>query len=138
MNLKKPLSYEEQVNKLEKQGMYIESKEDAISVLKRVNYYRFTGYAIQNRIHSSSSKYVQGTSFNTIYEIYKFDCEIRIIIRKYIEIVETYFRSIIAYNFSIKHCNSEPYDQHYSEDNFYDKKVYRMVMDGLEKEEEEV
>ena len=46
MDLKQPLTYDEQLNKLEAHGMVISDKAKAIDILKRVNYYRFTGYAL--------------------------------------------------------------------------------------------
>lgn len=78
MELKKPLTFDEQLHKLESHGMIIANYEEAKNVLKTVNYYRFTGYALQFR--------------------------------------------------------KSPYDQHYDENNFYNKKGYREVMDAFGKE----
>ena len=47
MELKKALTYEEQVDRLEKvHNLTIDSKEDAISILSRINYYRLSAYGI--------------------------------------------------------------------------------------------
>ena len=46
MVLKKPLTFEEQVLKLEEHGMNISDREIAIDILKRINYYKLTGYAL--------------------------------------------------------------------------------------------
>ena len=46
MDLKKPLTFEEQLDKLVTHGIVITDKEKAIDILKKVNYYRFTGYAL--------------------------------------------------------------------------------------------
>ena len=47
--LKKPLKYEEQVDKLKEHGMLVEDKDQAVTLLKQINYYRFTGDALQFR-----------------------------------------------------------------------------------------
>ena len=41
MDLKKPLTFDEQVDKLEAHGIVISDREKAKNILKRVNYYRF-------------------------------------------------------------------------------------------------
>ena len=49
MNLKKPLKYEEQLQQLISHGLVVDKskKEEYIDILSKVNYYRFTGYALQ-------------------------------------------------------------------------------------------
>ena len=49
MDLKKPLTFDEQLDKLASHGIIISDREKAKDILKRVNYYRFTGYALQFR-----------------------------------------------------------------------------------------
>ena len=49
MDLKKPLTFDEQLDKLIVHGMIVADREKAKDILKRVNYYRFTGYALQFR-----------------------------------------------------------------------------------------
>lgn len=49
MDLKKPLTFDEQLDKLVSHGIVIADREKAKDILKRVNYYRFTGYALQIR-----------------------------------------------------------------------------------------
>ena len=44
MDLKKPLTFDEQLDKLIVHGMIVADREKAKDILKRVNYYRFTGY----------------------------------------------------------------------------------------------
>lgn len=70
---KKPLTFEEQINKLEDHGIVISDREKAKDILKRVNYYRFTGYALQFRENPSGSNYIEGTTFETVYHLYKVD-----------------------------------------------------------------
>ena len=42
MDLKKPLTFDEQLDKLIAHGMIVADREKAKDILKRVNYYRFT------------------------------------------------------------------------------------------------
>lgn len=49
MDLKKPLTFDEQLDKLIAHGMIVADREKSKDILKRVNYYRFTGYALQFR-----------------------------------------------------------------------------------------
>ena len=117
MNLKKPLTFDEQLDKLIAHGMVILDREKAKNILKKVNYYRFTGYALQFRKAPSDSSYIEGTTFETVYRLYKVDEILRDTFRRYIEKVEVYYRTQIAYGFSTAKCIEEPYDQHYDETN---------------------
>ena len=65
MDLKKPLTFDEQLDKLIAHGMIVADREKAKDILKRVNYYRFTGYALQFRQEPSGSDYLEGTTFET-------------------------------------------------------------------------
>ena len=134
MDLKKPLTFDEQLDKLAAYGMIITDREKAKDILKRVNYYRFTGYALQFRQDPSGSDYIAGTTFETVYHLYKVDEILRDIFRRYIEKAEVYYRTQIAYGFSIAKCTETPYDQHYDENNFYNKKGYREVMENFSRE----
>ena len=134
MDLKKPLTFDEQLDKLVAHGMIITDREKAKDILKRVNYYRFTGYALQFRQAPSGSDYIVGTTFETVYHLYKVDEILRDTFRRYIEKAEVYYRTQIAYGFSIAKCTETPYDQHYDENNFYNKKGYREVMENFSRE----
>lgn len=48
--------------------MIIEDEERAIEVLKRVSYYRFTGYDLTFK---KDNIYIEGTTFETIYRHYE-------------------------------------------------------------------
>ena len=134
MDLKKPLTFDEQLDKLAAHGMIITDREKAKDILKRVNYYRFTGYALQFRQDPSGSDYIVGTTFETVYHLYKVDEILRDTFRRYIEKAEVYYRTQIAYGFSIAKCTETPYDQHYDENNFYNKKGYMEVMENFSRE----
>lgn len=132
--LKKPLTFKEQINILKLHGMYIDDDQIAEDTLKKINYYRFTGYALQFRVAKNQSDYKAGTTFRQVHRIYLFDEALRDICRKYIEIAEVYYRTQIAYGFSISKCTKPPHDQHYDKRNFYNKTGYEDVMANFDKE----
>ena len=91
MDLKKPLSFQQQVDRLMEHGMYVESRQEAAQFLSNVNYYRFTGYALQFRAENGQD-YRKGTSFEDVKKLYLFDEELRGILRDALERVETMLR----------------------------------------------
>ena len=68
MDLKKPLTFDEQLDKLAAHGMIITDRENAKDILKRVNYYRFTRYALQFRQAPSLLAYRIETNYNSSNE----------------------------------------------------------------------
>lgn len=83
-NLKKPLPIVGQIERLKFHNMIIPDEGFAAEVLMNVNYYRLSGYALQFRISENNSDFIQGTMFDNVYEIYKFDEELRGLLRVYI------------------------------------------------------
>lgn len=136
MNLKKPATFDEQIGILEKHGISINNCKHANDILKFVNYYRLTGYALQFRVSENESLYTGNISFDDVYNIYKADEHLRNLLRLYIEKAEIYYRTQIAYGFAISKCTVPPYDQHYNENNFYDKDGYNRVMENFGREKD--
>lgn len=99
-DLKQPKSFLEQLAILEDRNMIIEDREHAISVLKRVNYYRLTAYALQVKKDDSYNKNI---SFEKMYRLYKFDKKLRHLILGILETIEISLRTYMAYNLSIKY-----------------------------------
>jgi len=134
VELKTPFTYEQQVEQLRNHGMEIVNIYRARTLLTKINYYRFSGYALQYRKAPEDSDYMDGTTFDSVYKVYQFDAELRSVLRKYIEIVEIYFRAQISYGFSMAKCLAPPHDQHYDENNFYRKKEFNEVISNLERD----
>lgn len=128
------MTFEKQIEMLKSHGMLIVDEEKAKQILVEINYYRFTGYALQYRISPDESDYEEGTFFENVYRIYQFDERLRNIFHKYIEMIEVYYRTQISYGFSMAKCRKPPYDQHYDESNFYNKQGYKEVMTNFKKE----
>ena len=134
MELKKPLTFDDLIEKLKSHGIVIDDEERAKDILEQINYYRFTGYALQFRKDPAGSDYIEGTTFETVYHLYKVDEILRDTFRRYIEKAEVYYRTQIAYGFAIEKCTKPPYEQHYDENNFFYKKGYQEVMANFSRE----
>lgn len=124
--LKKPTTYQEQINLLKSRGIIIDDEENAQSILERVGYYRLSGYLYQFK--EDESNYQSGLTFEKIYKIYEFDRALRSIILSYMEIVEIRTRSLLSYEFSLSHCCDNNHDEHYSDSCFYNKQRWKEVM----------
>ena len=134
MDLKKPLTFDEQVDKLVSHGIIVEDRNVAKRILQSVNYYRLTGYSLQFRKNPLYSECIEGITLGKLYHLYIVDENLRDIFRKYIEKAEIYYRTQIAYGFAIAKCTETPYDQHYDINNFYNKKGYQEVMEAFSRE----
>ena len=131
MDLKKPLSYEEQITRLEEHNLEVQDRNFAIEFLSRVNYYRFTGYALQFRKSPHDSDYIAGITFELVAEIYRFDCDLRHLLHKQIEILEIFYRTQIAYHFSMSKCFLPPHNQHYDLTIFFDQENAKTVINNF-------
>ena len=134
MELKEPLSFEKQIEKLYSHGMVMEDEARVKEILAEISYYRLTGYTVQYRKNPDERDYIEGLPFEKVYRIYQFDESLRDSFRKYIEVAEVYYRTQISYGFSMVKCVNPPYDQHYDENNFYNKTGYKEVMESFKKE----
>jgi len=134
VNLKSPLTIDEQVARLIQHGLIIKNKKEAAEFLSEINYYRFTGYALQYRVSPHQSDYINNVTFKHILDLYQFDAELRTLLRKYLEIIEHYFRTRISYCFSVKKCQLPPHNQHYDKSNYYRKDRFDEVLKSFERE----
>lgn len=134
MEIKQPLSFEEQLNQLKLHGLKISNDEYALDYLKRINYYRFTGYCLEFRKSQSDSNFIDDTTFESIRKIYDFDTELRNCLSNYLHHVEIYFRTQISNIFSIRRCSRSPHDQHYDFANYYYQDRVRDIFRSIERE----
>lgn len=73
-------TYDEQVEILAARGMAIGDREQAIDMLRRVNYYRLSGYWYPFRRQTSSGRedaFYVGTRFSDVVALYEFDVRLR-------------------------------------------------------------
>ena len=137
MNLKKPLTFSEQVAKLNEHGIIITDAEKKVveEYLSHVNYYKLTGYTLQFREDAKSSNLAAAHTFSEIKKLYDFDADMRQMLRGYLEIVETYCKTQIANTFALEKCMTPPYDQHYDEANYFNKIGFQHIMQNFGKEQ---
>ena len=66
--LKPPKTFEEQLEILNNHGLIIEDKEIALTILSKINYYRFSAYLLPFR-NEKTKKYQESVTFTKIYRI---------------------------------------------------------------------
>ena len=135
MELKCPLTIDEQIKKLDEHGIIIENTDEAKALLQKVSYYRLTGYLLQFRKAPSSSDLESKHLLSELCQLYEFDMQFRSLIRHYIEICEVYYKTHISRVFALEKCVESPHDQHYNPENYYNKDGFQKIMDRFDKEE---
>ncbi len=95
---KPALTYEDQARLLIERGVEA-SVDEIIEKLSFVNYYRFSSYLYPFK-NKNSEQFIKGTMFSTVWDLYKFDRDLRSLVFKAIEIVEIAIRTKITYHFS--------------------------------------
>ena len=78
MELKGPLSFSQQVKRLQEHGMCISDPKDAERKLSKINHLTAYGYgALSLRGDREGNRYVSGTDFDMVYRLYLFDEELK-------------------------------------------------------------
>lgn len=134
MELKEPKSFRDLVTRLKEHGIEVSNDEYAEAFFKNVSYYRLSGYALQYRLAPNNSDCYPGTKFDDLLLIYNFDSELRNMLRKWIEIVEVFYRTTISHYFSMSHCTLPPHDQHYVLSNYADQANMKDLLDKIKKQ----
>lgn len=70
----------------------------AIQKLQHISYYRLSAYFLP--FQATKDRFDEGTTFESIIDVYHFDRELRILTFNAIEKIEIFLRTSIAYNFS--------------------------------------
>jgi abortive infection bacteriophage resistance protein len=98
---KKPwLTFEEQAELLINERGLIADRNELISHLADVGYYRLSGYWYifkrnpkPNNEDARDERFVEGTTFDKVWKLYTFDRQFRLVVLDAIERVEVYFRT---------------------------------------------
>lgn len=130
--LKPPKTFQEQLALLETRDMVVDDSEKALRALQQMNYYRLTGYAYQYK-HAKGERYQAGTTFEQVIQLYSFDQEFRRILYKYLELIEIYARTQVAYHFSHLYGSAGHYDNHNFEKKEYHEKFLISLSDQMGK-----
>ena len=91
---------DEQIDILKDKGLVICDVDYAKEVLLRENYFFIMGYRHVFLKKDSSRKFIDGTTFEELYNLFVFDRMFRNIIFKNILIVENNYKSILSYTLS--------------------------------------
>lgn len=95
LRLKKPTTYQEQLDILKKRNVVVDNQEQCEAILETLNYYRFVACFLPFK--QSDGSYRIGTQFQQVYRIYEFDRKLRSILFAALEEVEIYLRAKFAY-----------------------------------------
>lgn len=108
---KKFLTLSEQVEHLRDRGMEIDNCDHARELLRRVGYYRLSGYWYIYKDNASHQKgtFVEGVSLRDIEKLYNFDRDLRMLVFSAIERIEVALRAAIGHTLgahgSMSHTN---------------------------------
>jgi abortive infection bacteriophage resistance protein len=91
---KPPLTFEQQVDLIKSRGFVLRDEVKIIEFLKRVSYYRLSAYFIPFQIENDTYTNVD---FESVIDLYKFDCKIRRLLFGIIENIEISLRTDITY-----------------------------------------
>lgn len=137
MELKPALKYDEQITKLrDNHNLSISDNKFAKEVLKKVNYYRLSGYGIGLKKVDNIEHYRDGVSIELLFNLYCFDSQFKNNLMRTIEQIEIEFRTQIAYHLSVKYGS----DVLIHKDNFVyktnkdGKTIYSIILENLNKE----
>ncbi len=95
MEVKKPATFRQQVDALQKKGLVIRNESRCEAFLRRVTYYRFSGYLYPFR--QTQDRHIESVTFERVYQVYEFDRQIRCLLLSVMEEIELHLRSQISY-----------------------------------------
>ncbi len=131
--LKDPKTIDQQIELLKTRGLVIDDDSKAAFILMNINYYRLTAYLLPFK--KSDDSYVEGTTFEQIYEAYMFEKKLRLLLTGILGTVEISFRTYIAYTLSINHSKEGAY-AYSNYRNFINKDYHQKFILILKKEKE--
>ena len=91
------LTFEQQADLLISRGLICD-RSDLISKLESVGYYRLSGYLHLFKV--DDDEFVDNTTLDKVYEIYRFDRQLRVLVIDAIERFEVYVRTNLVYKLS--------------------------------------
>ena len=104
---KPPKTFDEQIQILENRGLIINDRARAKRHLSNVSYYRMSAYMLPFKKRDASGKpldeFVEGTTWDDVYSLYKFDRKLRLLVFDAIERIEIALRTQVIYQLSHKY-----------------------------------
>lgn len=93
---KPPLSLDELVGRLSDRGLRITDPERARRYLQHIGYYRLSPYTIPFQQDGSDHRFLEGTRFDDVLDLYVFDRALRALVTDAIERVEVAIRAALT------------------------------------------
>ena len=97
--IKPATTFEQQLEILRNRGLVISDNENALNVLRSVNYYRFSAYTLTLK-NRSTNEFHENTTFEDVFRLYEFDSKLRHLLVGVLEAIEIAFRTRVAYEFA--------------------------------------
>ncbi len=98
--LKKPLTVEEQINRLKERGLLISDINLARKYLSHISYYRLAGYWWPMQENDENHNFKINSTFENVIKLYNFDAELRLVLFDVIEKIEISLRTKLIYHLS--------------------------------------
>lgn len=103
---KPPLSFEKQAELLLDRGL-IADKDQLVNHLQNVNYYRLSAYLYPYR--EKNEHFKPGTTLELVWDQYRFDRQLRLLVMDAIERVEVAVKAQITTHFTQKYKSAQPH-----------------------------
>jgi abortive infection bacteriophage resistance protein len=111
---KRPLTFDQQIDLLKKRRLIIDDEERTKRHLRNVSYYRLSAYMIPlkqtNKTGDILDDFKPGSNWDDVYNLYKFDRKLRLLVFDAIERIEIALRTQLIYQLSHK------YGSHWQDD----------------------
>lgn len=112
---KPALTYEQQIALLQDRGLVITNTNRAKRHLSNVSYYRLSAYMLPFKVMEADGTttdiFIKGTTWDNVWNLYKFDRKLRLLVFDAIERIEIALRTQIIYQLSHK------YGSHWQDNN---------------------
>lgn len=96
------IDVKDQVTKLISRGLVVSDVNEAERFIRYINYYRFSGFCLRFQYWDTTINdrvFIQGTKFEDVVKVCRFDEELRDCLSDALEMVEISLRSSVAYHF---------------------------------------
>lgn len=108
---KRATTIEQQITLLESRGLTISDKVKAQEILEDIGYYRLGFYLFPfektyPNLNNRSHEYIEGANFDDVVNLYYFDCDLRLLLMRYLNRIEIAFRTSIIYSLSNKYVDN--------------------------------
>lgn len=103
------LSFQDQIHKLRSKNLTISDSSYAERMLREIGYFGLIGGYKEPFKNPTTKKYKDGTTFESIVELYKFDETLRELFLKYILKIERHIRSLLSYYFTAKYGENQSF-----------------------------